>query len=89
MASQGMTLRLDPTDLRGAIDALLNGNTTVRMTAQYGEWLTIKRASEILTVSRPTVYRMIDDGRIRAVGGRVVTESIAQYLSEKQRRRTA
>ena len=89
MASREMTLKLDPTDLRNAIDALLDGNATVRMTAQYGEWLTIKKASEILTVSRPTVYRMIEDGRIRAVDGRVVTESIADYLSEKKGRRTA
>lgn len=89
MESHEVKLTLDQESLRDALDALLTGNRVVRMTAQYGEWLTIKRASEILTVSRPTVYRMIEDGRIRAVDGRVVTESIADYLSEKKGRRTA
>ena len=82
MASQGMTLRLDPGDLRNAINALMSGNRIARMTAQYGETVTVKEAAQILNRSRPTVYAMINDGRIRTADGRVDVQSMAQYLED-------
>lgn len=84
MASREMTLRLDPADLRSAIDTMLSGNPVVRMTAQYGETVTISRAAQILNHGRPTIYRMIEDGRLRTVDGSVVVQSIAEYLTDSR-----
>ena len=80
MASHEMTLRLDPTDLRDAIDALLNGNRVVRMTSQYGECVTISKAAKMLGRSRTTIYDMIRDGRLKQADGHVDVVSIAEYL---------
>lgn len=80
MASQGLTLKLDPADLRNAIDALLWGNRIVRMTAQYGETVTVSKAAKMLNRSRTTVYGMLKDGRLKSADGQVDVVSIAEYL---------
>lgn len=84
MALQGqtLTLNIDPQGLRDVLDALLNSNRVVRMTAQYGETVPISKASKILNRSRATVYSMIKDGRLRTADGRVDVVSIAEYLDD-------
>lgn len=46
-----------------------------------------QEASEKLGVTRATVYKMIEDGRLRATsdGKRVVTESVFEYLNQRNR----
>ena len=56
MASQGLTLTIDPQGLRDVIDGLLSGNRIVRMTTQYGETVPISKAARMLNRSRTTVY---------------------------------
>lgn len=99
MASQGLTLTIDPSGIRDAIDALLSGNRVVRMTAQYGETVTVSKAARMLNRSRNTVYDMLKDGRLKKADGQVDVVSIAEYLEApktadqkarfEKRRRTA
>jgi len=82
MASQGLTLTVDPQGLRDVIDGLLSGNRIVRMTTQYGETVPISKAARMLNRSRTTVYSMIKDGRLRSADGQVDVVSIAEYLED-------
>lgn len=82
MASQGLTLTVDPQGLRDVIDGLLSSNRVVRMTTQYGETVPIAKAARMLNRSRTTVYSMIKDGRLRLADGQVDVVSIAEYLDD-------
>lgn len=50
------------------------------MLGRYGECCTQTRAGHILGKSVRTVYRMLEDGRLRRIGSDVDVRSIAQYL---------
>lgn len=56
---------------------------------QYGEHVDKSTAAKILGVTRVTVYKMIEDGRINAVygGKRVDVRSIARFISSPGRRK--
>lgn len=54
----------------------------------YGEHVDKTTAAQILGVTRATVYKMIEDGRINAVygGKRVDVRSIARYMYSNERK---
>ena len=50
------------------------------MLERYGECCTQARAVQILSKSPRTIYRMLEDGRLRRVGTDVDVCSMAEYL---------
>lgn len=50
------------------------------MLERYGECCTQARAAQILSKSPRTIYRMLEDGRLRRIGTDVDVRSIAEYL---------
>lgn len=52
------------------------------MVERYGEACTINKACQVLNVSRTTLYRMCNDGRIKMTcdGKRVDVRSMAKYM---------
>lgn len=59
------------------------------MVERLGEACTQQQACEALNVSRPTLYRMLHDGRLRQTtdGLRVDVRSMAEYIEGKNKRR--
>lgn len=57
--------------------------TEAELTNRYGEYVDKTQAAKILSVTRATVYTMLDDGRIKGAceGKRVSVRSIARYLA--------
>ncbi|MGN0776036.1 MAG: helix-turn-helix domain-containing protein [Candidatus Ventricola sp.] len=53
---------------------------------RYGEYVDKTAAAQILGVTRATVYKMLDDGRIEgACGGkRVDVRSIARFINQRK-----
>lgn len=54
------------------------------MLARYGECCTQMKAGQILGKSARTIYRMLEDGRLRRVGTDVDVRSIVHYLESPQ-----
>lgn len=56
------------------------------MVERWGEACTKKQAMEALNVSAPTLWRMLEDGRIRATadGLRVDVRSMADYIDNRE-----
>ncbi len=50
------------------------------MLERYGECCTQIKAAHILSKSARTIYRMLEDGRLRRVGSDVDVRSIVQYI---------
>ena len=55
------------------------------MVERWGEACTKKQAMDALNVSAPTLWRMLEDGRIRATadGLRVDVRSVADYIDNR------
>ncbi len=60
-------------------------NRAEAMVEKYGEACTMQEACTILKVSRPTLYRMQQDGRIKTAsqGTRIDVRSIAAYMEDR------
>lgn len=56
------------------------------MLGRYGECCNQTRAAQILGVTARTVYRMMEDGRLRRIGSSVDVRSIAHYLENPRKR---
>lgn len=71
-------------DLRDAMGAVLASR---HAPAEPAALLTITAAAEALGVSRSTVTRWADDGRLRTIGGhkarRVPRSALAEFLAER------
>lgn len=54
----------------------------------YGDWYNVSEAANKLGVTRPTVYKMIEDGRIKAVddknGKKISPKSVIAYLEKQE-----
>ena len=62
---------------KAARDAILDA-----LRVEHGEEMTKQTASEVLGVTRCTVYNMIRDGRLlENERGRIVTESLTRYMA--------
>lgn len=85
---EAMRLRMEAMEARMAVleqklagkaarDAILDA-----LRVEHGEEMTKQTASEVLGVTRCTVYNMIRDGRLlENERGRIVTESLTQYMA--------
>lgn len=56
------------------------------MLERYGECCTQKKAAHILGKSARTIFRMLEDGRLRRAGSDVDVRSIAQYIETPRHR---
>lgn len=56
------------------------------MVSSYGEAMTKKQVCQTLNVSGTTVWRMIQDGKVKTVlgGSRIDTRSLADYLDKER-----
>lgn len=54
------------------------------MLDRYGECCSQMKAAHILGKSARTVFRMLEDGRLRRIGTDVDVRSISQYLEKPQ-----
>ena len=54
------------------------------MLDRYGEVCTQQVAGKILSVDPRTIYRMLEEGRLRRVGHRVDVRSLAEYIENPQ-----
>ena len=62
---------------KAARDAILDA-----LRVEHGDEMTKQTASEVLGVSRCTIYNMIKDGRLDVNRrGRIVTESLTRYMA--------
>lgn len=64
-----------PQPIRSRLDDMLE---------RYGECCTQARAGHILGKTARTIYRMLEDGRLRRIGTDVDVRSIAAYLDNPQ-----
>ena len=62
---------------KAARDAILDA-----LRVEHGDEMTKQTASEVLGVSRCTIYNMVKDGRLDVNRrGRIVTESLTRYMA--------
>lgn len=86
---EAMRLRMEAMEARMAVleqklagkaarDAILDA-----LRVEHGEEMTKQTASEVLGVTRRTVYNMIRDGRLlENECGRIVTDSVTEYMAK-------
>ena len=54
------------------------------MRVEHGDEMTKQTASEVLGVTRCTIYNMIGDGRLEEnENGRIVTDSVISYMNKR------
>ena len=63
-------------------EGILHGSRLDDMLVRYGECCTQMKAAHILGKSVRTIFRMMEDGRLRRIGTDVDVRSIAQYLEK-------
>lgn len=85
---EAMRLRMEAMEARIAVleqklagkaarDAILDA-----LRVEHGDEMTKQTASEVLGVSRCTIYNMVKDGRLDVNRrGRIVTESLTRYMA--------
>ena len=75
--------------LEERVDSILEGAIREKaLVKQYGECVDKTKAAQILGVTRVTVYKMIDDGRLKASmnGKKVDVRSICRLLENGGKR---
>ena len=71
--------------LEGQMRQMKRNKTAESLVERHGYLLTKHEAGKLLGVCRQTIYAMIRDGRLEeSVDGRVLTESMAKYVSGKE-----
>lgn len=55
------------------------------MLERYGEVCTQKTAAQILNLGQRTIYRMMEEGRLRRVERRVDVRSICEYIENPKK----
>ena len=67
------------------IDAILNGDETAKVKAEDLRTCTLMEAAKMLNVSRPSIYRMVESGKLRTVKicdvRRIVVASISELVN--------